>query len=101
MLQRYVSLLFETTVQLDNSAQPRVKLNYESRLGWRVTFITLLPECTYCASAAGTASWSDTSRRVSITISTTAVTRGLPTPGAVSDESSLPPSRLGQGLMSM
>lgn len=37
-----LSLLFETTVQFDNSAQPRVKLNYESRLGWRVTFITLL-----------------------------------------------------------
>lgn len=45
MLKRYVSLLFETTVQFDNSAQPRVKLNYESRLGWRVTFITVLPEC--------------------------------------------------------
>lgn len=50
MVKRYVSLLFETTVQFDSSAQPRVKLNYESRLGWRVTFITLLPECTvYCA----------------------------------------------------
>lgn len=65
MLKRYVRSLFETTVQFDNSAQPRVKLNYESRLGWRVTFITLLPECTvYCASAAGTASWPGTSRRV-------------------------------------